>query len=103
MSTETLVIRPGSDGQSHRPSRTRRIRAILAGVAGVLTLVAGKALTPHRASLTRLAQIPLTVAGVGCVDYSAFHWASGWGWLVTGLSLVLLEHLIADDAGDGGA
>lgn len=52
--------------------------------------------------MARLTEIPLTVAGTGCVDFSAFHWAHSWGWLVTGLSLSLLEHLIADDTGPGG-
>lgn len=58
------------------------------------------AITPHKASLKRLADIPLTVAGTGCADFAAWHISHGWGWLITGLSLVLVEHLIADeDAG----
>lgn len=56
-----------------------------------------KAVTPHRASLARLADMPLSVAGFGLVDFAAFHIAHGWGWLVTGASLFALEHLIADD------
>lgn len=65
----------------------------VATVAGL----AKRAVTPHKAALANLKAIPLTVAGAGCVDFSAFHLAHGWGWLVTGISLVLLEHIIADD------
>lgn len=74
-----------------------RARRSLVAALGVVSAVALKAVAPHRASLARLADIPLTIAGTGCVDFAAFHVAHGWGWLITGLSLVLLEHLIADD------
>lgn len=57
-----------------------------------------KAITPHKAALGNLASIPLTVLGAASIDYAAFHLAHGWGWLVTGISLVLLEHAIADEA-----
>lgn len=56
-----------------------------------------KAITPHKAALGNLAHMPLTVAGAGCIDFAAFHLAHGWGWLVTGISLVLLEQAIADE------
>ena len=75
-----------------------RIRRGFAAALGVVSVVALKAVTPHRAALARLADIPLTVAGIGCIDFAAFHIAHGWGWLVTGASLILLEHLIADDS-----
>lgn len=54
-------------------------------------------IAPHKATLTNLKDIPLTIAGTGCVDFAAFHLAHGWGWLVTGMSLILLEHIIAED------
>jgi len=57
----------------------------------------GKALSPHKASLARLAEIPLTVAGAGCIDAAAFCGNLIAGLVVTGISLVLLEHMIADD------
>jgi len=44
-----------------------------------------------------LASVPLHVAGLGCIDFAAFHVAHGWGWLVTGLSLIWVEHVIADE------
>jgi hypothetical protein len=65
-----------------------------AALAG--SLVVAYVFAQHKASLKRLTEIPLTVIGVGCVDFAAFHLGNGWGWLVTGLSLVVLEHLIAD-------
>jgi len=56
----------------------------------------GALIQPHKAALGRLVEIPLTVAGVGCVDTAAWTVTAGVGWLVTGVSLFLLEHLIAD-------
>lgn len=57
---------------------------------------AALAVRPHRASLKRLGEIPLTFAGLGCGDYAAFHLHGGWGWVATMISLVVLEHMIAD-------
>ena len=74
-----------------------RLRVIAATLYGVVTTAAGKAVTPHKAALGNLASIPLTVAGAACIDFAGFHLAHGWGWLITGISLVLVEHLIADD------
>ncbi len=62
-----------------------------------LKSAADRVITPHRASVIRLTEIPLTVLGAAAIDFAAFHLAHGWGWLATGLSLVVLEHLIADD------
>ena len=57
----------------------------------------GKALvSPHKASLSRLAEMPLTVLGTAGIDFAAFHLAHGWGWLATGVSLLVVEHMIAD-------
>jgi hypothetical protein len=74
-----------------------RTRRAVAAALGVVQSVAIGAVSAHKASLRRLADIPLTVAGTGCIDFAAWHVAHGWGWLVTGISLVLIEHLIADD------
>ena len=74
-----------------------RVRRVLGVALGVVASVAVRAATPHKAAIRRLADIPLTVAGIGCVDFAAFHYVHMTGWLVTGLSFVLLEHLIADD------
>lgn len=42
--------------------------------------------------------MPLTVIGAGCGDFAAFHISHGWGWLAVAASLVVVEHLIADEA-----
>lgn len=52
---------------------------------------------PHKASLVRLTEMPLVVLGTGLIDWSAFHVDQGVGLLVTGVSLWIVEHLIADD------
>lgn len=67
-------------------------------VVSTLAAFAARLVAPHRPALANLASMPLTAAGFGLVDFAAFHIAHGWGWLVTGLSLVLLEHLIADES-----
>ena len=61
----------------------------------------GVVIAPHKASLTRLLDMPLAVVGTGLFDFAFFHWSHMAGFLVTGLSLWLVEHLIADppDAG----
>lgn len=81
------------DGARRMPPR---ILAVLTVLMGVVMGVAQKAVAPHKASIANLKAIPLTVAGTGCIDFAAFHVGHGWGWLVTGVSLVLLEHIIAD-------
>lgn len=58
---------------------------------------AGKVLSPHKASLLRLTDIPLTVAGAGCIDAAAFAGNLIAGLVVTGITLILIEHAIADD------
>lgn len=42
-------------------------------------------------------QVPLHIAGLGCIDFAAFHVAHALGWLVTGASLIWLEHVLAGD------
>lgn len=42
--------------------------------------------------------MPLTVLGISAVDFASFHYVHMIGWLVTGLSLIAVEHLIADEA-----
>jgi len=67
------------------------------GVLGVLLTAVKIAARPHKASLARLWDIPLTVLGVAGIDFAAFHAGHGWGWLVTGVSLVVVENMIADE------
>ena len=54
-------------------------------------------LRPARPALANLAAMPLHVAGLGCIDFAAFHLAHGWGWLTVGASLIWLEHVLADE------
>lgn len=56
-----------------------------------------RAVTPHRAALANLKDMPLTVLGTGSVDFAAFHYVHMIGWLVTGVSLFVVEHVIADE------
>lgn len=74
-----------------QPARLRhraaaRLRAITERVAA-----------PVRQPAANLARIPLTVAGLGCVDAAAFVGCTIAGLVVTGASLIALEFLIADE------
>lgn len=76
-------------GHRLRGAARSALRAFKAAVTG--------ALTPHRAALANLRAIPLTAAGAACIDFSAFHYVHMIGWLVTGVTAIALEHLIADE------
>jgi hypothetical protein len=83
-----------------RTDRPRRLRAAAITLWGAITALAIAAATPHRAAIANLAHMPLTVVGFGCADYAAWHLGGGWGWLAIAISLILLEHLVADEVGD---
>jgi hypothetical protein len=81
------------------PAAPRPERASLRALRSLRDLaghVAAAALTPHKASLARLADMPLAVIGTGLIDWSAFRVDQGVGLLATGISLWIVEHLIAD-------
>ncbi len=77
-----------------RPRSTVRRAPFKAWLVLVATLSA--LVAPHRASLIRLLDMPLTVAGTACIDFAAFHFHV-LGWAVTGVSLFIIEHMIADN------
>jgi len=77
--------------------RPRRSARVLRAVLGTAKGLAVRAVTPHKASLSRLADMPLTALGTAGINFAAFHVGHGWGWLVTGVSLIVVEHLIADE------
>lgn len=60
------------------------------------------AVQPHKAAIGRLAEMPLTVLGVGFIDFAGFHYIHMVGWLVTGISLLWIERVIADPPDYGG-
>jgi len=55
-------------------------------------------LRPGRAALASVASVPLTTIGLACIDYGVFLASQVAGFIVTGISLILLEHVIADEA-----
>ena len=85
----------------HAHQRTPRLRPAFQQAAAAFILaasfIATWTFTQHKASVKRLSEIPLTVTGIAFIDFAAFHVAHGLGWLVTGISLLILEHLIADE------
>jgi hypothetical protein len=71
----------------------RAARGWLGRARGVLRAVA----RPVRPVAGNLARIPFTVAAIGILDGDLISWNTHIGLLVTAGSLVLLEHLIADE------
>lgn len=62
------------------------------------TAAAGRFLSPAKPVWANLAAIPLTVAGIGCLDATAFLWNFLAGLALTGVSLIVLEAMIADES-----
>jgi len=58
---------------------------------------AARWLRPVRPVLANLAASPLTAAGLACIDVGVFTASVTAGWIVTGLSLMALEHVLADE------
>jgi hypothetical protein len=71
----------------------RAVRTRLHGLAAAVR----RQLSPARPVLANLAGIPLTVAGLGCLDAAAFWWSTAAGLAVACPVLIWLEHLIADE------
>lgn len=62
-----------------------------------LRQISEKLMTPAKPVLANLASIPLTVAGLGCIDCGVFFASTIAGFIITGISLIVLEHLAADE------
>lgn len=90
MSISITIDRPERRDAGRIRKRAAAVKILLIGL--VITTI-----TPHKASLARLADMPLTAIGAVCIDFAGFHLGHGWGWLITGLSLLIVEHMIADD------
>jgi hypothetical protein len=46
---------------------------------------------------SRLAPSALTIGGLGCIDIGVFTANTIAGWIVTGLSLIVLEYRVDDE------
>lgn len=79
------------------PLRRAQFRRARAGLRPLSAKASGW-LKPVRPVAANLASIPLHITGLGCIDFAAWHLGHGWGWLVTGVSLMWLEHVIADES-----
>lgn len=59
--------------------------------------LAARLARPARAPLANLAASPLHAAGLACIDAGVFTASLTAGLIITGLSLMWLEHVIADE------
>ncbi len=73
--------------------RRMRTSAVMKRARNLLAVI----LSPARPALANLISIPLTVAGIGFIDTGVFLASAIAGWIVTGVSLLVLEHMIADE------
>lgn len=51
----------------------------------------------YMVSVKNMQSIPLTIAGIGFIDWAAFFIATGVGLFAIGISLIVIEYLIADE------
>ena len=79
------------------PVALRTSRRLIPRAMGAVAASTARLGRPHRAALSNLAAIPLTALGLGCIDTGVFYANFVAGWIVTGLSLIFLEHVIADE------
>lgn len=77
-------------GKAARKRASGQLRKLLAPAA--------RFLHPAKPVLRNLASIPLTVAGFCCFDVAAVIWDPLVGIASAGVLLIVLEHLIADEA-----
>lgn len=71
-----------------------RPRRSLFGKLAALRSPAARKLTAQAAALVR--EHVTTVAALGAIDLGAFRAATAAGWIVTGVSLLLLEFKVRD-------
>lgn len=77
--------------------RSRRFSVVASVVLAAVVAGVKRLASPRSASLANLRKMPFTVAGLGCIDMGVFTASTVAGWIVTGLSLMLLEYMIADE------
>lgn len=70
---------------------------MLTSASRVVRLASRRVGAESRPVLANLASIPFTVAGMGCLAAAAFQVSVAVGLVSTGVLLVVLEHLIADE------
>ncbi|HYS41937.1 MAG TPA: hypothetical protein VEO01_40485 [Pseudonocardiaceae bacterium] len=90
--TLSIVWAPRTPGAP--PGRLARWTRALANTTKT---IAAAAVTPHRAALSRVRDMPLSLTGTALIDWASFHVNTGVGLLATGLSLWLVEHLLSDN------
>jgi hypothetical protein len=73
-----------------------RLRQRASSVGVWIAAAAGRLLCPVKPVLRNLASIPFTVAGWACIDVGVFQAGTVAGFIVTGVTLMVLEHQIAD-------
>lgn len=76
-----------------RQTRLKPVTNVVAVVISALSAL----IRPHKAALSNLLHMPLTVIGYSCVSVGVFTASVIAGWIVTGLLLIVLELQVADE------
>jgi hypothetical protein len=78
---------------SNKLLRKMRFMSYIINVRMTIAVMFGR----HAMSVNRLFDIPLTIVGFGCIDSASFNITTWFGLVVTGISLFIIERMIADD------
>lgn len=78
--------------------RSRRMSVVASVVLTAVVAGMKRLASPRSASVANLRKMPFTVAGFSCIDTGVFTASTVAGWIVTGLSLIVLEYMIADES-----
>lgn len=84
------------------PVGDMRLRQRALKLLSVITATAVIVANPPKAIISKLLEIPFTVAGLASIDFAIFHVGHGWGWLAIGMSLMFAEYIVSDNTDDGG-
>ena len=77
------------------PTLSIQARMVVSNLTAALAMTTYYLFAPQKPRLEAAKKMPLTIAGYFAVAFAAFHIAHGWGWLVTGILLVVLESRLA--------
>jgi hypothetical protein len=95
-----IQIAPKAAGPSERLDNARAFVSRSLIVLAALTTAFVSAATESKAVLSKLFQIPFTCIGLICINIGFFEKIGTWGWITSGISMIILEAMIADKDDD---
>jgi hypothetical protein len=93
-------IAPKVAGPSQRLDNARAFASRSLIVLSALLTSFVTAATESKVVLSRLFQIPFTCIGLICINIGFFEKIGTWGWITSGISMIILEAMIAEKDDD---